>query len=77
MPKFHRIFLLGLFATLLICTYPFNTAAQPRGHGMGGMGGGHGMGMGGRHGGRVNIPDKLPTPKNQEWVNKLREILAL
>ncbi len=77
MLKFHRTFLLWLFTVLLIITVPLTAAAQPRGHGMGGMGGGHGMGMGGRHGGQVNIPDKLPPPKNQEWITKLRQILAL
>ena len=77
MLKFQRTSLLCLFAILLTISFPLNLLAQPRGHGMGGMGGGHGMGMGGRHGGQVNIPDKLPTPKNQEWINKLRQILAL
>jgi len=77
MLKFHRTFLPWLAAALLTVSFPLNSAAQPRGHGMGGMGGGHGMGMGGMHGGQVNIPDKLPTPKNQEWINKLRNILAL
>jgi len=38
---------------------------------------GGGQGMGGMQGGRMNIPDKLPAPKNQAWVTKLREILAL
>ena len=71
------LILLVLVAALLTLSFPLNAAAQPRGHGMGGMGGGHGMGMGGRHGGQVNIPDKLPTPKNQEWITKLRQILAL
>jgi len=31
----------------------------------------------GMMGGWVNVPDKLPTPKNAEWVQKLREVLVL
>jgi rubrerythrin len=55
----------------------FEAAAQQGGRDKGGMGPGRGMGMGPMGGGQMNIPDKLPTPKNQEWVAKLREILAL
>jgi hypothetical protein len=44
------------------------------GYGMGpGMMGGYGM-MGG---GWLEVPAKLPAPKNSEWVQKLREILTL
>ncbi len=44
------------------------------GYGMGpGMMGGYGM-MGGDW---LDVPDKLPTPKNSQWVQKLKEILAL
>ncbi|PKN37938.1 MAG: hypothetical protein CVU62_09470 [Deltaproteobacteria bacterium HGW-Deltaproteobacteria-2] len=44
------------------------------GYGMGpGMMGGYGM-MGGNW---LEVPDKLPAPKNAEWVQKLREILTL
>ena len=44
-----------------------------------GMGHGYGYGMGpGMMGNNwVDVPDKLPTPKNIEWVQKLKEILAL
>jgi hypothetical protein len=44
-----------------------------------GMGPGYGMGRGGMMGYGVwgYVPQKLPVPKNQEWVGKLREILAL
>jgi len=79
MLKSHRTFFLVLVSALLVISFPLNSVAQPRGGmgGMGGMGGGHGMGMGGRHGAQVNIPDKLPTPKNQKWISQLREILAL
>jgi rubrerythrin len=52
-----------------------------RGYGMGpGMMGGYGSGYGmspGMMGGWIDVPTKLPAPKNAEWVQKLREILAL
>jgi len=46
---------------------------------MGGYGGGYGYGMGpgGMMGGWIDVPAKLPAPKNTEWVQKLKEILAL
>ncbi|MEN6490316.1 MAG: hypothetical protein ABFD66_15795, partial [Smithella sp.] len=40
--------------------------------------GGYGYGMGpGMMGEWIDIPAKLPAPKNAEWVQKLREILTL
>jgi hypothetical protein len=44
-----------------------------------GMGPGYGMGRGGMMGSGIwgYVPQKLPIPKNSEWVKKLREILAL
>lgn len=36
-----------------------------------------GPGMMGMHGNQVAIPEKLPTPKSGEWINKLRQILVL
>lgn len=54
---------------------------QGRGMGGGMMGGrGYGYGMGrGMMGYPIasDVPDKLPIPKNQEWTQKLREVLAL
>jgi hypothetical protein len=54
---------------------------QGRGMGGGMMGGrGYGSGMGrGMMGYPIapDVPDKLPTPKSQEWTQKLREVLAL
>lgn len=50
------------------------------GYGMGpGMMGGYGgYGMGpGMMGGWVDVPAKLPAPKNTEWVQRLKEILIL
>jgi Rubrerythrin len=38
--------------------------------------GGYGMGPG-MMGGGVDVPVKLPAPKNAEWVQKLKEILTL
>jgi hypothetical protein len=38
--------------------------------------GGYGMGPG-MMGGWIDVPAKLPAPKNTEWVAKLREILTL
>jgi hypothetical protein len=39
--------------------------------------GNYGMGPGMMGDGWVNIPTKLPAPKNTEWIQKLREILNL
>jgi len=48
------------------------------GYGMGhGYGYGYGMGPGMMGGGWLEVPDKLPAPKNTEWMQKLREILTL
>lgn len=48
------------------------------GYGMGsGMMGGYGMGPGMMGGDWLEVPAKLPAPKNAEWVQKLREILTL
>jgi bacterioferritin (cytochrome b1) len=77
MLKFPRTILFFLIAVLVAGALPLAAAAQPCGPGMGGLGPGRGMGMRGMRGAQVNIPDKLPTPKNQEWINKLRDILAL
>ena len=41
---------------------------------MGGYGPGYGMGPG-MMGGWIDVPAKLPAPKNTEWVQKLKEIL--
>jgi hypothetical protein len=51
--------------------------------GRGGYGYGMGPGMMGGYGGYgmmggwIDVPAKLPAPKNTEWVQKLKEILAL
>lgn len=54
---------------------------QGRGMGGGMMGGsGYGYGMGGGMMGypiAPDVPDKLPSPKSQEWIQKLRDVLAL
>lgn len=55
--------------------------AAQRGMGGGMMGGGgYGYGMGGGMMGypiAPDVPDKLPAPKSQEWIQKLRDVLAL
>jgi len=64
---------------------PVTSHGQPGrggyGYGMGyGMGPGYGYGMGpGMMGGWdwVEIPSKLPAPKNAEWIQKLRDIFSL
>ena len=59
----------------LLAVYSIIAHSQPGyGYGMGrGMMGGYGMGPGGW----VDVPDKLPTPKNSQWVEKLQEILVM
>lgn len=54
--------------------------AAQRGMGGGMMGYGQGYGMGGGMMGypiAPDVPDKLPAPKGQEWIQKLRDVLAL
>jgi len=69
----------ALAVAFVLCTTAVQS--QPRRGGYGyGMGYGYGYGMGpGMMGGwdSVDIPSKLPAPKNVEWVQKLREILTL
>lgn len=74
------IFIISLALTLAFVFSPVAVQSQPgRGYGYG-MGPGYGYGMGpGMMGGWdwVDIPSKLPAPKNAEWVPKLQEILTL
>ncbi len=74
------IFIISLALTLAFVFSPVAVQSQPgRGYGYG-MGPGYGYGMGpGMMGGWdwVDIPSKLPAPKNAEWVQKLQEILTL
>jgi hypothetical protein len=77
MKKF--VFLMALSLVIGLTLYIIEGKAQ-MGPGMMGPGYGYGYGyrMGpGMMGGWVTVPDKLPTPKNVEWVQKLREILVL
>ena len=73
-----------IFASVLALAVAFilGTATaycQSGGSGSGyGMGSGYGYGTGhGMVGGAVDVPARLPAPKNIEWVAKLREILKL
>ena len=77
-----KIGLVGLFILAPSLIILSDTAlAQPYGMGPGMMGGyGYGYGMGpGMMGawGYIDIPAKLPPPKETEWVRKLKEILVL
>jgi hypothetical protein len=82
--------IIGVFFMVILLALP--AMSQPRyGYGPGyedeyggywmgrGMGPGYGMGRGGMMGyeGWGYVPRKLPAPKNQEWIKRLREILAL
>jgi len=78
------IFIISLVLAVAFVLGTATVQSQPGrggyGYGMGpGMMGGYGgFGMGpGMMGGWVNVPDKLPAPKSSEWLQKLREILAL
>jgi rubrerythrin len=73
--KKHLIWTVVVLLSLLIAS----SAAAQRGM-MGGGGYGYGYGMGGGMMGypiAPDVPDKLPAPKSQEWLQKLRDVLAL
>jgi hypothetical protein len=76
MKKF--VFLMALLLVIGPTLFTIEGKAQ-MGHGMMEPGYGYGMGPGmmGGMGGWVTVPDNLPTPKNAEWIQKLREILVL
>ena len=79
------IFIISLALAVAFVLGTATVQSQPGrggyGYGMGpGMMGGYGYGRGpGMMGGwnSVDIPSKLPAPKNAEWVQKLKEILTL
>lgn len=72
-----------LLAALSLLSLSAVSAMGPMGKGMDGMGqGGMGMGQGmgmypGMMGGIISVPDKLPAPKDKEWIQKLQEALAI
>jgi hypothetical protein len=75
------IFTISMALAMVLILCPAWVQSQPGrgGHGYG-MGHGYGHGMGpGMMGGwdSLEIPSKLPAPKNAEWVEKLKEILTL
>jgi hypothetical protein len=77
MKKPILIISLALVVAFVLSTVTVQSQTDRRGYGMGpGMMGGYGMGPG-MMGGWIDVPSKLPAPKNTEWVQKLREILAL
>jgi rubrerythrin len=77
--KKHLTWTVVVLLSLLMAS----SAAAQRGMGGGMMGGGgygYGYGMGGGMMGypiAPDVPDKLPAPKSQEWLQKLRDVLAL
>lgn len=72
---------LWLIMVVLMSVLVAAPVAAQRGMGGGMMGGGgYGYGMGGGMMGypiAPDVPDKLPAPKSQEWIQKLRDVLAL
>ena len=79
------IFVISLALTVAFVLGTATVQSQPGrgGYGSYGMGpgmmggyGGYGMGPG-MMGEWIDVPAKLPAPKNMEWVQKLREILTL
>lgn len=66
------IFIISL---VLAAAFVLGAATVQSQTGRGGYGYGMGPGMVGDN--WIDIPDKLPTPKNIEWIQKLKEILAL
>ncbi len=64
--KKSTVIVIGLTVILAFMLSSDNLYAQPmRGYGMGSFSQG------------IEVPKKLPKPQNNEWVNKLRQILAL
>ena len=71
------IFIISLAVAVGFVLGTATVQSQPGRGGYGyGMGPGYGLGPG-MMGGWVDVPAKLPAPKNAEWVQKLREILTL
>ncbi|MBP1734314.1 MAG: putative exported protein [Deltaproteobacteria bacterium] len=63
------VFIIGL---ALVVIFAYTAAGQSQSDR------GHGYGMGpGMMGGSIDVPAKLPTPKNTEWVQQLKAIFAL
>ena len=67
MKKYLELSLMMIAGLLVSCTREGNYGMGP---GMMGGYGGYGMGPG-MMGGWVDVPTKLPAPKNAEWVQKL------
>jgi hypothetical protein len=76
--KMNKLALLVAFLFFTGLSLYVTEGKAQMGPGMMGPGYDYGYGMGpGMMGGWVTVPDKLPTPKNADWVQKLREILVL
>ena len=71
------IFIISLALAVAFVLGTATVQSQPGRGGYGyGIGPGYGLGPG-MMGGWIDVPAKLPAPKNAEWVQKLREILTL
>jgi hypothetical protein len=70
--------ILSLWIAMGLALWAAEAKAQTGpGYGWGpGHGGGYGMGPG-MMGDWISVPEKLPAPKNQEWIDNLREVLDL
>lgn len=70
--------ILSLWIAMGLALWTAEAKAQTGpGYGWGpGHGGGYGMGPG-MMGDWISVPEKLPAPKNQEWIDNLREVLDL
>jgi len=71
----RKVFAIGIAMVLLLTLQVAGVCAQGMGYGPGMMGG-YGMGMM-DYGEQITIPDKLAKPKSDEWIGKLKEVLAL
>ena len=67
---------LSMALVLSVATVQSQTGRGGYGYGMG-HGYGYGMGPGMMGDYWMDVPEKLPTPKNIEWLQKLKEILTL
>ena len=66
---------ISIFFLLIAMTFVLGIAEVQSQPSRGGYG--YGMGPGMMGDGWIDVPAKLPAPKNAEWVQKLREILTL
>jgi hypothetical protein len=76
--KRNQLYLTTLLSLILLTCLVEGQMMSGYGMGQGMMGGGYGMGgMMGSMMGLITVPDRLPTPNNDEWVQNLRDVLSL